>query len=54
MTVINTFYTNILLNKSATPNMLGYMPDAGRTVWRITYNLEKTLLRKFLFSWSEF
>ena len=26
--------------------------DAGRTVWRITYNLEKTLLCKFLFLWS--
>ena len=28
--------------------------DAGRTVWRIADNLEKTLLCKFLFSWANF
>ena len=25
----------------------------GRTVWRVADNLEKTLLRKFLFSWAK-
>ena len=28
--------------------------DAGRTVWRVADNLEKTLLCKFLFSWAKF
>ena len=28
--------------------------DVGRTVWRVTDNLEKTLLCKFLFSWAKF
>ena len=28
--------------------------DGGRTVWRVTDNLEKTLLCKLLFSWAKF
>ena len=28
--------------------------DVGRTVWRVADNLEKTLLCKFLFSWTKF
>ena len=28
--------------------------DVGRTVWRVTDNLEKTLLCKFLFLWAKF
>ena len=27
--------------------------DAGRTMWRVAGNLEKTLLCKFLFSWAK-
>ena len=28
--------------------------DVGRTVWKVTDNLEKTLLCNFLFSWANF
>ena len=27
--------------------------DAGRTVWRVADNLEKTLLCKFFFAWAK-